>query len=118
MLEIIYAGKRSGRTRPQVRKKINQLLVGLAKARVNKSLGSRVVIRSSLAVELEEAKASVDAGLAFEIVPGITSAIAGLAYAGIPVTDRAQNSHVTFFTGHEDPAKTESADRLCRVWLR
>jgi len=42
-------------------------------------------------------------------VPGITSAIAGPAYAGIPVTHRAENSHVTFFTGHEDPAKPESA---------
>jgi uroporphyrinogen III methyltransferase/synthase len=57
----------------------------------------------------EEAKAIVDAGIGFEIVPGITSAIAGPAYAGIPVTHRAENSHVTFFTGHEDPAKTESA---------
>jgi len=57
----------------------------------------------------EEAKAIVDAGIAFEIVPGITSAIAGPAYAGIPVTHRAENSHVTFFTGHEDPSKTKSA---------
>src|SRR6202043_1811994 len=57
----------------------------------------------------EEAKAIVDAGIAFEVVPGITSAIAGPAYAGIPVTHRAENSHVTFFTGHEDPAKAESA---------
>ncbi len=57
----------------------------------------------------EEAKAIADAGIEFEIVPGITSAIAGPAYAGIPMTHRAENSHVTFFTGHEDPAKTESA---------
>src|ERR1051325_9886155 len=40
---------------------------------------------------------------------GITSVIAGPAYAGIPMTYRAHNSHVTFFTGHEDPAKAESA---------
>src|SRR6266550_3700435 len=58
---------------------------------------------------IEGAGAIVDAGIEFEIVPGITSAIAGPAYAGIPVTHRAENSHVTFFTGHEDPAKTESA---------
>jgi uroporphyrinogen III methyltransferase/synthase len=57
----------------------------------------------------EEAEAIVAAGIEFEIVPGITSAIAGPAYAGIPVTHRGQNSHVTFFTGHEDPAKTESS---------
>jgi uroporphyrinogen III methyltransferase/synthase len=57
----------------------------------------------------EEAQAIADAGTSFEIVPGITSAIAGPAYAGIPMTHRAHNSHVTFFTGHEDPAKPESA---------
>src|SRR5207247_8586243 len=57
----------------------------------------------------EEAKAVVDAGIRFEIVPGITSAIAGPAYAGIPVTHRGENSHVTFFTGHEGAEKTESA---------
>ncbi len=51
----------------------------------------------------EEAKAIAEAGIAFEVVPGITSAIAGPAYAGIPVTHRGENSHVTFFTGHEDP---------------
>jgi uroporphyrinogen III methyltransferase/synthase len=51
----------------------------------------------------------VAAGIAFEVVPGITSAIAAPAYAGIPVTHRAQNSHLTIFTGHEDPAKSESA---------
>ena len=57
----------------------------------------------------EEAQAIADAGIPFEVVPGITSAIAGPAYAGIPMTHRAHNSHVTFFTGHEDPAKAESA---------
>ena len=57
----------------------------------------------------EEAQALAAAGIPFEIVPGVTSAIAGPAYAGIPVTHRGSNSHVTFFTGHEDPAKTESS---------
>ena len=47
--------------------------------------------------------------LPFEVVPGITSAIAAPAYAGIPVTHRGMTSHVTFFTGHEDPEKTESS---------
>src|SRR5437660_5574085 len=56
----------------------------------------------------EEAEALAAGGIDFEIVPGITSAIAVPAYAGIPVTHRHQNSHVTFFTGHEDPAKSES----------
>src|SRR5207248_3546793 len=57
----------------------------------------------------EEAQAIAEAGIPFEVVPGITSAIAAPAYAGIQVTHRAHNSHVTFFTGHEDPARTESA---------
>ncbi len=41
-------------------------------------------------------------------MPGVTSAIAGPAYAGIPITHRGANAHVTFFTGHEEPGKTES----------
>jgi len=51
----------------------------------------------------------VAAGTPFEVVPGVTSAIAAPAYAGIPVTHRGITSHVTFFTGHENPAKTESS---------
>jgi uroporphyrinogen III methyltransferase/synthase len=42
-------------------------------------------------------------------VPGVTSAIGGPAYAGIPVTHRAHNTMLTIFTGHEDPTKTESS---------
>lgn len=53
----------------------------------------------------EEAEALRDAGVAFEIVPGITSAIAAPAYAGIPVTHRGLSTHFTVVTGHEDPAK-------------
>ncbi|MDI3539098.1 MAG: uroporphyrin-III C-methyltransferase [Methanolobus sp.] len=57
----------------------------------------------------EEAQELVEAGIEFEIVPGITSAIAVPAYAGIPVTHRDHASMVTFITGHEDPTKDESA---------
>ena len=57
----------------------------------------------------EEAQVLAAAGLSFEIVPGVSSAIAGPAYAGIPITHRGKNSHVTFFTGHEDPEKSGSA---------
>jgi uroporphyrinogen III methyltransferase / synthase len=53
----------------------------------------------------EEAEALIDAGVPFEVVPGITSAIAAPAYAGIPVTHRGLSTHVTIVTGHEDPAK-------------
>ena len=57
----------------------------------------------------EEAEALAAAGLAFEIVPGISSAIAVPAYAGIPLTHRDFASSFTVFTGHEDPAKEETA---------
>jgi uroporphyrinogen III methyltransferase/synthase len=53
----------------------------------------------------EEAEALIEAGVPFEVVPGITSAIAAPAYAGIPVTHRGLSTHVTIVTGHEDPAK-------------
>ncbi len=49
----------------------------------------------------EEALALAAAQVPFRLVPGITAAVAGLAYAGIPITDRRVNSAVTFITGHE-----------------
>ncbi|MGP8323800.1 MAG: uroporphyrinogen-III C-methyltransferase, partial [Methanosarcinaceae archaeon] len=57
----------------------------------------------------EEAEVLIKAGVEFEVVPGITSAIAAPAYAGIPVTHRDHASMVTFITGHEDPTKNETA---------
>ena len=57
----------------------------------------------------EEAEALVEAGIPFEVVPGVTSALAAAAYAGIPLTHRAHSSAVVFLTGHEDPAKDDSA---------
>jgi uroporphyrinogen III methyltransferase / synthase len=56
----------------------------------------------------EEALALHEAGIAFEVVPGISSAYAVPAYAGIPVTQRGMAAQVTFVTGHEDPTKPES----------
>ena len=53
----------------------------------------------------EEAAELAEAGVPFEIVPGISSTIAGPAYAGIPVTHRDHNTQLTIFTGHEDPTK-------------
>jgi uroporphyrinogen III methyltransferase / synthase len=101
--EIIYAGKKAGEHALK-QDEINRLLV--EKAREGKMVvrlkgGDPFVFGRGA----EEAKAIADAGIGFEVVPGITSAIAGPAYAGIPVTHRAENSHVTFFTGHEDPSK-------------
>ena len=53
----------------------------------------------------EEAEALAAAGVPFEVVPGITSAVAAPAYAGVPVTHRGVSTHFTVVTGHVDPAK-------------
>lgn len=57
----------------------------------------------------EEALALVEAGVPFEVVPGVTSGVAAPAYAGIPVTHRGLASSVAFVTGNEDPTKPETA---------
>jgi uroporphyrinogen III methyltransferase / synthase len=105
--EIIFAGKRAGE-KTFSQDEINALLI--EKSRLGKNVvrlkgGDPFVFGRGG----EEAEALAAAGIDFEVVPGITSAIAAPAYAGIPVTHRDQNSHVTFFTGHEDPTKGESA---------
>lgn len=56
----------------------------------------------------EEAEVLAEAGIDFEIVPGVTSAIAVPAYAGIPLTHRGYTASVAFVTGHEDPLKEKS----------
>src|SRR5207247_6908510 len=65
----------------------------------------------------EEARALADAGVPFEVVPGITSAVGVPAYAGVPVTYRGLSTSFTVVTGHEDPwAATETAwDAVARV---
>ena len=57
----------------------------------------------------EEALVLRAAGIPFEVVPGVTAGIAAPAYAGIPVTQRELSSAVAFVTGHEDPAKPDTA---------
>ena len=104
--EIIYAGKKAG-AHTLKQDEINAFLVektGAGKQVVRLKGGDPFLFGRGA----EEAEALARAGLAFEIVPGVTSAIAAPAYAGIPVTHRGENSHVTFFTGHEDPSKEES----------
>jgi uroporphyrinogen III methyltransferase / synthase len=57
----------------------------------------------------EEVETLSAAGIAFEVVPGITAGVAAPAAAGIPVTHRELASAVAFVTGHENPEKPESA---------
>jgi uroporphyrinogen III methyltransferase/synthase len=57
----------------------------------------------------EEGEALREAGVEFEVVPGVTAGVAATGYAGIPVTHRDDASAVAFVTGHEDPEKEESA---------
>ncbi len=113
--EIIYVGKK-GRDHTLEQHDINDLLV--SKAREGKTVvrlkgGDPFVFGRGG----EEAEQLAAAGIPFEVVPGVTSAVAAPAYAGIPVTHRDHASMVTFITGHEDPTKKETAidwDNLAR----
>ncbi len=93
-----YAGKRGGRPSPK-QADISQRLVRLAREgkRVLRLKGGDPFVFGRGG---EEALSLVEAGVPFRIVPGVSSGIGGLAYAGIPVTDRNTNSAVTFLTGH------------------
>jgi uroporphyrinogen III methyltransferase/synthase len=104
--ELIYVGKKGG-DHTLNQEGINALLVKKAAAGrvVARLKGGDPFIFGRGGEEIEEL---VAAGLAFEVVPGVTSAVAAPAYAGIPLTHRQFASCVTFITGHEDPDKTES----------
>ena len=103
---LIYVGKKGGdHTLPQG--EINRILVdealkGLTVARL-KGGDPFIFGRGG-----EEAEVLREAGIPFEVVPGVTSAIAVPAYAGIPLTHRGYTSTVAFVTGHEDPTKGKS----------
>lgn len=105
--ELIYVGKKGG-DHTLSQSGINELIV--AKAKEGKTVarlkGGDPYMFGRGGEEAEELLA---AGVEFEVVPGVTSGIAGPAYAGIPLTHRAHSSSVCFATGHEDPTKPESA---------
>jgi bifunctional phosphoserine phosphatase/homoserine phosphotransferase len=113
--ECIWVGKKSG-THACTQQEINTLLV-------EKTAAGKCVVRLKGGDPFlfgrggEEAEVLAKAGLKFEIVPGVSSALAVPAYAGIPVTHRTCTSQVTIFTGHEDPLKPDSMldlDQLAR----
>ncbi|MEO6318755.1 MAG: uroporphyrinogen-III C-methyltransferase, partial [Acidimicrobiales bacterium] len=99
--ERISVGKAPGQV-TMAQEAINDLLVRLGRAHATvvrlKGGDPFVFARGG-----EEAAALAEAGLAFEVVPGITSAIAVPAYAGIPVTLRHSSTSFTVVTGHEEP---------------
>ncbi len=101
--ETIYVGKK-GSEKTIEQEEINSLII--AKAKKGKTVvrlkGGDPFIFGRGA---EEAEGLVDASIEFEIVPGVTSAIAAAAYAGIPLTHRDLASSVTFITGQENPLK-------------
>ena len=105
--ELIYAGKRGGVKHTHTQEEINQILVdrALAGRRVVRLKGGDPFIFGRGGEEIE---ALVKAGIAFEVVPGVTSATAAATYAGIPITHRQYTSTVAFVTGHEDPTKPDS----------
>lgn len=104
--ELIYVGK-SPKHHTLTQEEINQVLVeqGNAGKVVARLKGGDPYVFGRGGEEGEVLRA---AGIAFEVVPGITSAIAAPAYGGIPVTHRDFTSTFTVITGHEDPTKENS----------
>ncbi len=105
--ELIDVGKRPGRPVPQ--NEINDVLISSASK-------AKVVVRLKGGDPFvfgrggEEAQALIDAGISFEVVPGVSSAIAVPAYAGIPVTHRGLSTSFTVVTGHRHGSATDQVD--------
>jgi uroporphyrinogen III methyltransferase/synthase len=105
--EIIYGGKRA-REHAIPQENLNALLV--TKAREGKTVvrlkgGDPYVFGRGG----EEAEELADAGIQFEVIPGVSSIVAGPNYAGIPLTHRDHCSSFTVITGHEDPTKEQTS---------
>ena len=107
--ERIFAGKARGQ-QELTQDGINALLVEKARAglRVARLKGGDPFVFGRGG---EEALALAHSGIPFEVVPGVSSAIAAPAYAGIPVTHRGIATGFTVVSGSEDPSKPESAVR-------
>ncbi|MEW6126220.1 MAG: uroporphyrinogen-III C-methyltransferase [Acidobacteriota bacterium] len=106
--ELIYVGKRAGE--PSISQtQINQILIAHARAGkiVSRLKGGDPFIFGRGG---EEAEALVEAGIAWEVVPGISSGVAAAAYAGIPLTHRNYASSVAFITGHDSRKNRPAVD--------
>jgi uroporphyrinogen III methyltransferase/synthase len=105
--KLLYVGKEPGEATVE-QDEIARLMIEAAQA-------GRSVVRLKGGDPLvfgrggEEGEALFAAGVRFEVVPGVTAGFAAPAYAGIPVTHRADASAVAFIAGHEDPGKGEPA---------
>jgi uroporphyrinogen III methyltransferase/synthase len=101
--EIVYGGKRA-RQHGIPQDQLNQLLIDKARA-------GQTVVRLKGGDPYvfgrggEEAEQLADAGIPFEVVPGVSSFVAVPSYAGVPLTHRSFCSRLTLITGHEDPEK-------------
>lgn len=106
-VERIHAGKRGGKPSPK-QADISLRLIELAREgkRVLRLKGGDPFMFGRGG---EEAGALAEAGIAFRIVPGISSGLGGLAYAGLPVTHRDTNHAVLFLTGHDESGTVPSA---------
>ncbi|MBI5632481.1 MAG: uroporphyrinogen-III C-methyltransferase [Nitrospirae bacterium] len=105
--ELIYAGKRGGH-HTMTQDEINRAIV-------EKANKGKIVCRLKGGDPFvfgrggEEAQELVKAGIAFEVVPGVSSSVAAPAYAGIPLTHRLYSSSFAVVPGYEDTTKEESA---------
>jgi uroporphyrinogen III methyltransferase/synthase len=105
--ELIYVGKKGGIKHAYSQEEISQMLVdhALAGKMVVRLKGGDPFIFGRGGEEIEKLH---EAGVLFEVVPGVTSATAAATYAGIPITHRDYTASVAFLTGHEDPTKETS----------
>lgn len=110
--KLLYMGKLPGESSSQAR--INEMMVREARR-------GRIVVRLKggdpflLGRGAEEVEFLADSNIDFEVIPGISSALAAPTYAGIPLTHRNFSSSLTIATGHEDPQKRKSGVNWTRL---